>query len=107
MTKVSISKNLTHPQCVLAAQHFQQYWQLVLTQAGSNGDFIIGHGANGRCAHMHAAPWNRNLWIWSNPRGCKVFLSLKAKVHRDYCGAGRVAGGAYRGVGHCSCGGQH
>lgn len=48
MAKVSISANLTDPQCVLAARSVQQYWQATLTQMGSSGNFTIGHGKNGR-----------------------------------------------------------
>jgi hypothetical protein len=107
MANVSISPNLTDPQCVFVAQSLQQYWQTALTQMGSSGEFRIGHGRDGRCTRMHSAPWNGGLWIWSDPRGCEIFLSLKSGKPRDYAGAGRVPAGTYRGVGHCGCGAGH
>ena len=103
---VSISANLTDPNCTHKAQTFLQQWQPDLTQIGSKGNFKIGHGGDGKCSHTHDSPFDGNFWIWSSPRGCNVFLSEEGNPI-DYAGAGRDAASAYRGFGHCRCGAGH
>jgi len=107
MAKVSISANLTHSNCVRMAQTLGQHWQTDLTGLGSTGDFMIGHGNDGGCKDVHAAPYKGSFWIWTDGRGCSVFLSLRQGNPRDYAGAGRVPAGAYRGSGHCGCRSGH
>lgn len=107
MATVSISPNLTDPHCVRMAQALAQVWQTELTRMASTGDFLIGHGKDGRCMDMHSAPYNGNFWIWTYGRGCKVFITLRTGKPRDYAGAGRVPAGTYRGSGHCVCGHGH
>jgi hypothetical protein len=58
MAHVSISANLTDPDCKRTAETHRRHWEKELTRLGSNGEFKIGHGANGRCADMHSTPWN-------------------------------------------------
>lgn len=106
MASVSISSNLTDTSCVRTARELQQKWQSELTRLGSTGDFTIGHGDDGKCSHVEGEPFNGNLWIWTSPRNCDVFLSKQGN-HIDYAGAGRDIEGAYRGTGGCQCGRGH
>ena len=106
MATVSISTNLTDPNCTQKAQILLQKWRSDLTRKGSKGYFQIGHGSDGKCSHTHGSPFDGNFWIWSSPRGCNVFLSEEGN-YIDYAGAGRDAASSYRGVGRCRCGTGH
>lgn len=103
MAKVLTSANLTDPHCLHMAGALAQVWQADLTQMGSTGEFVVGHGKDGTCKDIHSTPFNGNFWIWTRGRGCKVFLSQRKGQPRDYAGAGRVPAGTYRGSGHCTC----
>lgn len=107
MANVSISPKLTDSHCVRMAKMLGEHWQAELTKMHSNGDFVIGHGKNGRCEEVHSAPYDGNFWIWTDKQGCKVFVSQRKGEPRDYAGAGRVPAGTYRGTGHCVCGQGH
>jgi len=106
MAIVSVSANLTHPHCVQRVKNLQVHWQAELTRMGSRGEFKVGHGADGTCTAVHAAPFDGNFWIWTVPRKCNVFLSEEGN-EIDYAGAGRDTTGAYCGTGHCRCGSGH
>lgn len=107
VANVQISKNLTDPNCSRTAQALLSNWQTALRRLGSTGEFRIGHGDDGQCAHVHPAPFNGGFYIWTVPRSCKVFLSRKTAKPLDYAGAGRAPEGAYRGLGHCRCRSGH
>lgn len=50
---------------------------------------------------MHSLPYKGSFWIWTDERGCNVFLGLRQGNPLDYAGAGRHPAGAHRGSGHC------
>jgi hypothetical protein len=106
MANVSISATLTDPNCMRQARAQALHWQAELSRMGSQGDFLVGHGADGACDTVHAAPFNGSFYIWTVPRHCNVFVS-ESENRIDYAGAGRDATGAYGGSGHCVCGGGH
>jgi hypothetical protein len=107
MADVRVSGNVTDPHCGESVTQLRRAWQTELTRRGSKGHFQIIHGADKPCTIVHDEPFNGGFWIVPVLHRCKVFLT-KGGRPSFYVGAGRHSdSGAYRGTGHCTCGGGH
>jgi hypothetical protein len=108
MAIVRRSRKITDAECIKKADAAAEAWQAGLTERGSRGPFLIGHGGDRPCEEAHGRVADKGFYIWTLPGPCYVFLTQAGRPS-EFAGALRVRTALLRyvGPGHCSCGQHH